>query len=424
VTIAPIFSTRFDQIAERKKERDIAMTEQQNEQPQDQPEKKQRARKARGRSRGEGSVFKRSGERNKPWVAQITKDGKPKIIGYFKTEAEALTARNKALRDLEQGAWVESSKQTLAEYLDYWLEHVHKPAIGSTTYAGYRYTLNSRIIPALGHIQVQKLTMRQVQMFYSDLLTNERLSGARVRNIHRLLRMALEHAVHEGLVTKNICQEVKLPRSEKRERTVLALEEATQLWSSVEESNMMRMVMMLAVTTTLRRGEVLALHWQDVNLKERKIQIRRSLAYLKERGLFEKEPKSAHSKREIALPSFVANALEKYRVSQQIARQAAGDAWQDHDLVFCNSKGAHIPLNALNRQLARILSDAGLPKMRFHDLRHSAVTILLKMGVPPHVVQEIAGHSDIRITLGVYGHVLPGQQGDAMQKWDDALGDS
>ncbi|HXR65852.1 MAG TPA: N-terminal phage integrase SAM-like domain-containing protein, partial [Ktedonobacteraceae bacterium] len=131
-------------------------------QPQDQPEQpeKKRQRKAKGRSNGEGSVFKRSDStRTKPWVAQITLDtGKKTVVGYYKTEAEAIAARNKALRDVQQGIWVENSKQTMGEYLNYWLEHVHKSILEITTYESYRGVLDNRIIPTFGHIQVQKLT--------------------------------------------------------------------------------------------------------------------------------------------------------------------------------------------------------------------------------------------------------------------------
>ncbi|HET8846168.1 MAG TPA: site-specific integrase [Ktedonobacteraceae bacterium] len=288
------------------------MTSLQNDQPQDQPEKKKRPHKARVRSRGEGSVFERKGgsvRRKKPWVAQITIDGKPKTLGYFKTEAEAIAARNKALRDREQGTWVESSKQTLGEYLDYWLEHVHKPTLKAATYRNYRSALNSRIIPALGHLQTQKLTVRHIQMFYSDL---QGLSAPRVRYLHAILHGAMEHAVREGLVARNVCHGVRLPRLEDQERQVLSMEQAAQLWGATQDSEM-RMILILALTTAMREGEMLALKWQDVDLKARKIHVRRNLVVLKGGKLVEMEPKTIHSKRRIPLPSFVVDALEKYQ---------------------------------------------------------------------------------------------------------------
>ncbi|HXR66978.1 MAG TPA: tyrosine-type recombinase/integrase [Ktedonobacteraceae bacterium] len=399
------------------------MTDQQQNQPE-QPDKKQRSHKPRGRSKGEGSVFKRSDPtRNKPWVAQITREnGKKETIGYFKTEAEAISERNKALRNLEQGAWVAKSRQTMEEYLNYWLENVHKATVELTSYDVYRKGLDSRIIPALGHTQVQKLTTRQVQMFYSKLINEEGLGASRVQFLHALIHSALDHAVKENVVVKNVCDGVKLPRIKKREQRVLSPEEATQLLKSTQNSEM-RIIVLLAVVTGMRQGELLALKWQDIDIKKRLIQIRHSLAYIRGKGLVEKRPKSEHSRREVSLPFFVVDALTKHREEQEEARIRDGDAWQDHSLVFGTKHGAHMFASTLQARFKKLLKSANLPlDMRFHDLRHSAVTILLKMGVPPHVVQEIVGHSNVNITLRVYGHVLPGQQESAMEKWTDVLG--
>jgi integrase len=397
------------------------MTEQHPQEPSEQTRKP----KARARSRGEGSVFKRSGEnRQKPWVAQITLEtGKKSTVGYFKTEAEAIAARNKALRDLEQGIRVAHSRKTVGEYLDYWLEHVQKPNLEQTSYVNYRSALDSRLIPAFGHIPIQKLTTHQIQMYYSQLISEEGLKASSVRSLHNRLHSALAHAVRENLVARNVCDGVKLPRKEKGKRQALTPEQATQLLKAAEDSQM-QMIMRLAVVATLRRGELLALHWEDVDFTARRIQIRRSLAYISRRGLIEKSPKTDSSEREIAIPLFVVESLKEHQSQQQEKRRLAGDAWQEHDLVFCNNVGKHIHPTTLDRWFKELLVAANLPQeMHLHDLRHSAVTILLKMGVPPHVVQEIAGHSDISTTLGIYGHVLPGQQKQEMDKWDGVLGD-
>lgn len=399
------------------------MTDQlRHEHAQGQPEKK-RQRRPKGRANGEGSVFKRSGtNRSKPWVAQITREnGKKETIGYFKTESEALAARNKALRELQQGQLVDKSRQTLKEYLNYWLEHVHKSTIEITTYAQYRHALDLHLIPGLGHIPLQKLSMSQVQMFYSQLVNEKSLGPGRVGFLHTLLRSALEHAVTESLLAKNVCVGVKLPRLKKREQCVLTPAQAEHLLLSIQ-SDAMRMLILLAIVTGIRRGELLGLKWQDIDFKKRKMRIRRELVYVPKIGLIEKNPKSEHSKREISLPLFVADALEKHQANQQQARIEAGENWLEHDLVFCRN-GGHIYPATLDRQFKRLLQAADLSlAMRLHDLRHSAVTILLQMGVPPHVVQEIAGHSNVNITLNVYGHVLPGQQESAMDKWDGVLG--
>jgi integrase len=391
----------------------------QNEQPQEHPEKK-RQRKGRARSKGEGSVFRRTDStRKKPWVAQVTIDGKTKPIGYFKTEAEALAAKNKALRELEQATWVAHSSQTLAEYMNYWLEHVHKGTIALSTYQDYRGMIDLHIIPALGRIHVQKLTMRQVQMFCSSL--QEKLSPGRVRNIHALLHSAIDHAVKEGLVARNVSEDVRLPHEEEKERVVLNVEQADQLLK-VASVPWLKVALTVAVTTGMRRGEIVALKWSDLDLANRYLQVRRNLIELRGRGLYEKGPKTTHSRRKITLPFFVVEMLKEHKANQEEIRRAAGNDWIERDLIFCTENGDYIKPHRLSRAFKRLLKQANLPSMRLHDLRHSAFTILLAMGVPAKVVQEIAGHSHISTTLGTYGHVIPGMHEDAMSIWDNELG--
>jgi integrase len=290
-----------------------------------------------------------------------------------------------------------------------------------TTYVNYRRVLDLYLIPTLGRLQIQKLTVRHLQMFYSDL--SKTLKSGRVRYIHSILHNALEHAVKEGLVARNVSQHVQLPRREKPELHVLTLEQASQLIEAARKERF-KVLLTLAVTTGMRQGELLGLKWQDIDWEKRQIQVRRSIARMKGQSIIEIEPKTAGSRRKIALPSFVLDLLQEHRVRQQEIRQKAGDAWRNLDLVFCAWHGGYIYPSFLGHVFRKILAEAGLPHVRFHDLRHSAVTILLEMGVPAHVVQEIAGHSNISTTLGIYGHVLPGQQEKAVNKWEDTLGDA
>lgn len=382
-----------------------------------------RPRKSRGRSKGEGTVFERKSDtvhRNKPWVAEITlENGKQRTIGYYKTEAEAIAAKNRALRDLEQGTWVANSKQTVAEYMNYWLEHVHKSRIAVTTHQDYREMLDLHIIPSLGHIQVQKLTMKHVQMFCSHL--QEKVSPGRVKNIHALLHAAIEHAVKEGLVIRNVTEGVQLPRQQMHEAVVLTLEQASQLPEATSEQ-WLKVLLAVAVTTGMRRGELLSLKWQDIDIEKRTLLVRRNLVEIHGKGYFEKGPKTKHSRRNITLPFFVIELLKGHRESQEKVRQNAGADWIEKNLVFCDEHGNYFNPRRLDRRFKKLLNIAHLPYMRFHDLRHSAFTILLAMGVPAKVVQEIAGHSHISITLGTYGHVIPGMHEEAMGIWDSGLG--
>lgn len=175
----------------------------------------------------------------------------------------------------------------------------------------------------------------------------------------------------------------------------------------------------VALTTGMRRGELLGLHWQDIDLNTGSIQVRRSVNRIGKYGLVVSEPKTAKSRRKITLPTFVIDILKQYRVRQQEMKEKVGDLWREMDVVFCNLYGDYIEPSNLYDAFKKLLKTAELPNIRFHDLRHSAATILLGMGVHPKVVQELLGHSNISMTMDVYSHVLPSMQQEAMDKLDD-----
>lgn len=178
---------------------------------------------------------------------------------------------------------------------------------------------------------------------------------------------------------------------------------------------------MLALATGMRRGELLALRWQDIDFKNRSLSVQRSVSRLPG-GHRVSEPKTASGKRRISLPPFVIEALQQQRIRQLETKLKAGPAWEEHDLVFCNIYGRFLNSASLYEFFTSLVKKAGLPHMRFHDLRHSAATILMAMKVPVKVIQELLGHSNITITLNVYGHVLPSMQEEAMDKMERLFG--
>jgi integrase len=389
------------------------MTEQ-----QERPEKKTRKPKSRGH--GEGSIYERKGDtikRNKPWVAQIPlENGKKKLL-YFKTRQEAQLALRKALNEQEQGMLVTEKDQTVKQYMEYWLEHVHKPAIRLSTYVKCCELVRLYILPALGHIKLQRLTIQQVQILYSQL-QEKQLSASRIRFIHVTLHKALDDAVHTGLVSKNVCDSVKPPRLVRKERPVLTPEQAQQLLEAAKGSPM-EALLTVALATGMRRGELLGLKWRDINLEKCSLQVARSMDRVAGHGVVESEPKTAQGRRGIALPPFAVEALKQHHLHQLEARLKAGPRWNENDLVFCNVYGNFLHPFRLYTMFHKVLADAGLPHMHFHDLRHSAATILLAMGINIKVVQEILGHSQVSMTLGIYSHVLPGMQEEAMGRMND-----
>ena len=370
--------------------------------------------KQKQRGHGEGSIYRRKDGR---WAASITLEGRKRKTLYGKTRKEVYEKLQEALRDQKQGTLVRGTKQTLKQYLEYWLEDVHKPTIKITSYVKYRKLLNKHILPALGHILVQSLSPQQVQDFYTGKV-KEGLSASVVAAIHGLLHNALDNAVRWNLVSRNVCDVVSLPRSAKREVQTLTKEQAQHLLE-VARGHQLEGLLMVALTTGMRHGELAALRWNDINFDNSSLHIHRNVSYLAKYGFVESEPKTVRSRRKIILPHFVVDALKRHRENQDETRMKAGDTWYDLDLVFCNSYGRFLNPDALLRSFHKLLAEAELPQMRLHDLRHSAATILLTMGAHPKVVQEILGHSQISMTMDTYSHVLPSMQRETMEKLND-----
>ncbi|HEX9131119.1 MAG TPA: tyrosine-type recombinase/integrase [Ktedonobacteraceae bacterium] len=364
------------------------------------------------RGRGEGSVYQRKDGR---WSASLyLENGKRKTV-YGRTRKEAYEKLQKTLLEQRQGLLATGPKQTVKQYMEYWLEHVHKQSLRLNSYVKVRELLDLHILPALGHLQVQKMTIQHIQAFYSGL--QEKLSASRVRFIHSTLHSALDDAVRTGLVAKNVCDSVTLPRLVKREMQALTPEQARRVVEAAQGGRM-EALLLLALTTGMRRGELLGLKWEDITLDEHNgsLQIRRSMTRVAGHGVVTSEPKTASSKRKIALSLYVVGVLKEHRVHQLEMRLKAGSKWTEHDLVFCNVYGNFLHPARLYLLFHKVLADAGVPHIRFHDLRHSAATILLSMGVNVKVVQEILGHSRISMTLDTYSHVLPGMQEEAVEK--------
>jgi len=372
------------------------------------PEKKQKRR-----GHGEGSIYQRKDGR---WGATISlENGKRKTL-YGKTRKEVADKLNTALQEQKQGLLITGPSQTVANYLQYWLEKVHKTTIKESTYALYRRNLKNHIIPALGHIQLQKLTADQVQAFYSEM-ASKGLSSGTIRLLHTIFDAALGDAVQWKRLAVNVCDAVKLPRLSQREARPLDQEQAQRLLRAAQ-GNRLACLLTVALTTGMRLGELLALRWDDVNLEKQVLQVRSTVDYVPGLGRVASEPKTEAGKRRIVLPQMTVEALKQQRAHQLEARLKVGTAWQERGLVFANRNGGYFSRARLYANFKKILKEAGLPDMHFHDLRHSAATILLSMGVPANVVQEILGHANFGTTMNIYGHVLPSMQRDAMAGLD------
>ncbi|GHO77967.1 site-specific integrase [Ktedonobacter sp. SOSP1-85] len=328
-----------------------------------------------------------------------------------------------ALLEQQRGTLITASQQLLGAYLTQWLEEVHRPpVIKVSSHLKYRKLMNTYIIPALGRIPLQKLTPQHVQRFHNQKL-EDGLHARTIISIHNVLHQALEDAVRWNLVARNVCDVVMPPKAEKYDITPLTLTQAQAFLASLQ-GHRLEALFLLAIITGMRKGELLGLRWSDIHFEQQYVRVRRTVSYIEGRGYIETEPKTAKGRWLISLPPFALDKLRQHRLQQVEQRSKVANNWEERDLVFCNQRGDYLDPRYLSRLFARLLKKADLPHIRFHDLRHSAATIMLSMGVHFKVIHEILGHSSSRITLDIYAHVLPAMHEEAMSGWKSVLGEA
>ncbi len=311
--------------------------------------------KQKRRGHGEGSIYQRKDGR---WAASFYLESGQRKTLYGETRKEAYEKLQKALREQEQGTLVAGPQQTIRQYLEHWLEEVHKPAIRESSYVRYRRLLTNHILPILGKMQIRELTAQHVQALYARKL-KEGLSPKTIKLIHTIIHQALKNAVRWRLVSRNVCEDVSLPRQSRHEIQPVTREQAQKLLETAK-GHRLEAILAVALTTGMRRGELLALRWRDIDFESRSLQIQRSVMHLPGHGFVESEPKTAKGRRKIILPHFVIETLKQHRARQLEARLKAGASWEDHDLVFCNRGGGFFSLNRLMYLFKKLLQTAGL----------------------------------------------------------------
>lgn len=355
------------------------------------------------RGKHEGTINKRADGR---WEAKLSLPGGQRKSFYGKTRKEAAEKLRMAQHDQDQGLPVIVEKQSVAEYLMSWLETVALITDASTQQQ-YLEQIQRYLLQALGKIPLGKLSAQHIQALYNDLA--KRLAPATVRLTHAVLHHALKDAVRLGTLPRNPSEQVTLPRLSKAQIQPLSEEEAKRFLQACA-GDRMEALFILAMTAGMRLGELLALHWSDIDWEHMQVHVRLALQETKQNGhkvYALAEPKTAHSQRSIALSGLALNALEVHRQRQQEEREIVSDDWQEQGLVFTDQYGNFLPYTAPYQRFHTVLKHAGIAPHRFHDLRHTFATMLLSRGVYINLVSEALGHANVTLTLNIYGHVLP-----------------
>lgn len=397
----------------------------------------------RVRANGDGTVYQRKDRR---WEAAgyVLAPGntRRRVRVYGTTRKEALSKLTEKIATSNRGLPAPSAQGSLAAYLTYWLENVAVHQLRENTHTRYTACVSRYLIPGLGKKRLTKLTAKDVRTWLNQLRTtcqccargidagrdeprccavgsccSKRLSPLTLTYIHSVLKSALEHAVREEEIPRNVARNVRTGTPRPRRFEPLTADEARRLLTATQ-GHRLHALFELALHTGLRKGELLGLRWEDLDLDRGTAAVRRTLQRTSTGGLTTLPTKTRASERRIALPARCLQSLKHHHEEQQRDRHTAGTEWQHNGYVFTTPQGRPIDPTNLTRTFTTLLRKAGLRRIRFHDLRHSTATLLLEQGVELVVIKELLGHAHIGVTATVYAHVRLRLQRDAI----DTLG--
>jgi integrase len=373
-----------------------------------------------------GRIIKRKGSINYTIVLQIGLDpvsGKRKqrwiTAGTSKRDAEKKLAN--LINDLDSGSYIKPNKTTVAWYLRRWLIECCKPNLSPRSYERYTGIIEKNLIPAVGNILLTDLRPEHIQRHYAKMV-DKGLAARTVRYDHIVIHGALRTAVKWQLVSRNVADAVEPPKAKHSEMQIWDADEVAQFLEAAKTTPYY-VLFYSVLYTGARRSELLGLSWRHIDFLYSQISIERGLHWTKNEGYVLTQPKSAKSRRTIALPPSLTLLLKTYKEKQEYARVLVGKPLTEDDLVFAHPDGSPLFPNTVSRAWGLLAKKAGVKVIRFHDARHSHATLLLRQGAHPRVVQERLGHSTIATTLDVYSHVTPGIQEAVAARFDEAMSD-
>ena len=373
------------------------------------------------RAPGEGTVRKRRDGRYEVRIWVESGGRRVRRSVYGRTRQEALRRAAELRRLAEQGIVVIDERTTVAEYLEQWLAAV-ATRVRPLTFRSYEQVVRNHLVPLLGSVPLVKLQPQHVQQAVQTRLA-EGASPRSADYVRVVLRVALNDAVRWGLVARNAAALADPLRPEPRSLRVWD-EGEVHRFLAVAAQHRLGALFTLALGLGLRLGELLGLRWEAVDLDAGVLRVTHQLQWIGGQPTL-LPPKSAASQRTLVLPERVREELRRHRARQHAERLAAGPDWGDPGwgLVFTTQRGTPLAPRNVVRLFHSLTRKAGVPPIRFHDLRHTCATLLLARGAQPRVVQELLGHSSISMTLGTYASVLPRQLDEVARLADAVLAD-
>lgn len=373
------------------------------------------------RGPGEGTIREREPGQWEGRVTITTADGRQaRRSVYGRSRADVRAKLATLAKAKASGLSIDGGRQTVGAFLARWLEDVVRHRVRWSTFRGYEQDVRIHLAPAIGALPLSKLTGQHLAGLYASLLAAGQ-SPRSVERIHGTIHQAMRQAVRWDLVGRNPADLVSPPRPKRTEIRALSGDETRALLDAAAGDEL-EALYVLAVTTGMRQGELLGLTWPAVDVAGGWIEVRAALVRRPGGQWSLDEPKTSKSRRRIRLSAAGVAALRSHRARQGEARLLVGSDWQDNGLVFADPFGGPLDgRHVTSRLFSGLLARAGLPRIRFHDLRHTFATLQLASGTHPKLVQEVLGHSTIALTLDVYSHVTPTMHDEAAATMDRLL---
>jgi integrase len=374
------------------------------------------------RGNGEGSIRRRTDGRWEGRYTVHTDEGPKQKTVYGRTRKEAAEKLTEVMAGRDKGLIFDAGKLTVGEHLKQWLADVVKPSASHRTYSTNAQQVRDHIAPTLGRIKLKDLRKSHIDRLYREKLDSG-LSPSTVRRVHAVLHRSLEEAVKGALIPRNPAAHANKPKIKQEEIEPLDMSQAA-VFLKAAKGDRFEALYILCLMCGLRQGEALALHWRDIDLDGGTLRVNLQLQRMRRDGkksgkLVFSEPKNA-SRRTVGLPQRAVSALKSHRKRQLEEKLTAGSVYQDEGLVFASRFGTPLDAqNVVNRYYKPLLERAGLSPIRFHDLRHSCLSLLAQHGEPIRDLQALAGHATAAFTLQRYTHHYDA----SARRTADAMGD-
>ncbi len=381
------------------------------------------------RGAGEGSIVRR---KDGLWQGAVTigrnKNGTQKRKYFYAKTRNVVAAKiTTALKELQDGKYIDSSvSPTIKTWMNHWLWTYKKNSLKQTTFEQYETLLRIHLYPVMGDVKIIDLKSEQLQQLYNEM-KEKGLSAKTIHTLNTVLHAGINNAIWEDLLYKNVTEHIVIPKDDYKEMRVLSQAEQDKLFNVLEKDRM-GIAVLFSLFTGVRRGELLSLRWSDIDMDKHLVYIKRTVNRVKDYESKNKktklvitDTKTTKSRCVIPIIDYLYKLLEKHRERRDKEKLLAGELYEDNDLVFATEIGGLIDPANFNRTFSRMAKRAGIGHANPHCLRHTFATRSLEVGMDLKTVQELMGHSSIKVTGDTYMHVMIDRKVEEMKKLNDIM---